>query len=574
MIKRSAVSIERAERVTNLDDQIEFWKTNKHQAIGGEDFGLKFGGKNFAHMLETQKLSREKAGALTLGEDSRRDYIASKWAVPFHLDTTSSVKALKAPVGTGKTSAICVELQRLASLQYPDANGVRWFKALIIRSTYNELRTTTLETWKHWAPDSVCKITTSPYILGKMVLPLPDGTVIKMDLEFASVQDLASAKSLFKGKEPTVIWFNEFPEIRQPVEVLQEAESRLWRYPSIDVAPIRWSGIIADFNPSVIGGDVYNYFQRQEKLDAARPDEPDEVTLYEYPPALLRVANKSDPEDYVKSRWVPNPEADYHRFNNKGYAYWENMVKKYVHDEDYIRSNVEGEWTMGTGNKSCFPSFSRRVHVGQALIDPGGPVLVGSDGGMFPGIVVGQLLAGSLHIKLELVVDDIITEDLLDQYLIPLIKQTYLGNDRWIVYHDPGNDNRASQSKIIPTNIFRSKGFEVGQIKTPDNITKIRHDAVSKFLNRRGGIIIDETCEYLIQAMSGQYQWNMPKTGDPSTKIIKPLKNRYSDIADALQYLCLGLTNNTMNGVNSFNDPREIQDRWGVPLQDNPEFLW
>ena len=557
-------------------DVQSLFKTDHTDTIEPGDFAKKFGGKNFDAML-----NRFYSENRLKNNENQKEYIASKHAVPFHLDTTSSIKALKAAVGTGKSSAVCVEIARLASLQYPDANGIRWFKALIVRGTHNELKTTTLKTWKHWFPPSICKITESPYVHGHMRMPLPDGTEVDLQLEFAALPDVASCSQL-QGREFTVAWINEWPEIKQPIEVLEAIESRLYRYPSVDVAPIRWSGTIIDFNPSAIGGPVNKFFEkaRIQDLDAEADNKPDKksgITLYEYPPALLRIPDKHDPDSYSKADWVPNPDADYHRFNNIGYEYWMNMVKKFSSNEDYIRKNVEGDWTLGSGSKPCFNNFSRRDHAGQTTYDPHAPILLGADGSLKPAILFAQMLDGCLHVHRELIVDDVVTDELLDDFIIPLLNQHYSSNHQRTVYHDPGNNLRSANqqdSRYTPLASWRMRKFQVAHIPHAANRVKPRHDAVNSFLLRRGGIIIHPRCEFLIQAMSGQYQWNKPlgsTLSDLSGVKMAPVKNRHSDVADALQYLCLGLRNNNFNSAASIQD---INKLWGDPVGDGEKFLW
>lgn len=542
-----------------------------------ENFAKAYGGQNFNHMLQTFHRAN-----IEDQDENQRTYIASKHATPFHLDTTSSIKGLKAGVGTGKTSAICVELQRLATLQYPDKNGVRWFKVLAVRGTHNELRTTTLQTWMHWAPQSLCKITVSPYIKGHIRMPLPDGTILDFTIEFESLPDLAACSKL-RGREFTVAWMNELPEIRQPIEVMQEVETRLYRFPSIDVAPIRWSGVLVDFNPSNIGGKVYKFFNRAQVKDMEAGDDEDQksgVKLYEYPSALNRIPNKTDPDSYIKSKWVPNPDADFHKFNNKGYQYWKNMTDRYAHDEDYIRKNVEGKWTLGSGSKPCHKNFSRRDHVGDTLLDKDAPVIIGADGGLKPAIIFAQVILGTLHVQHELIVDDVVTEELLDDYVLPRLAMYYSWARRKVVFHDPGNNNRSANqqdSRFTPLAAWRMRGFEVGHIPVPANKTRIRHDAVNSFLNRRGGVIINPRCEYLVQAMSGQYQWAKPK-GDyeeASTDLLSPLKNRYADIADAFQYLCFGTRGGTIGAGSGSSDTDKQAELWGeAPTLADSGFLW
>lgn len=533
---------------------------------------VKLGGMAFADFVDYLDTEREAAIS-----ESVIKYAASKHAVPFHEDRHSKVKALMSCVGSGKSTACIMELLRLAALQTPDAHGIRWSRVAIIRATYGQLESTTLNTWQTWVPESVCSIIRSPRIRGHIRQTLSDGTIMDMDVRFMAIDD-AKWLSNLQGLELTFFWINEFAELTDPEAVFKVAMSRLNRYPSKHIARTRWSGGLLDYNPPPIQSYPYELFETKQvmqELDDGR--KVPRFKLYKYPPPLLIDRDENDPDDLTLAYFRDNPEADYAFFQDAGFDYWRNLAESFADDDNYIRRMVLGDYTLSASGKPIFTAFNARVHVGITVPDITQRLLIGMDGGLMPALVLGQIVRGQLQIHEELVIDDIDTEKLLDDHLIPLLNTKYNGFQVQISI-DPGNNSRNSVNKMQATMIMNNRKLDSGAtVPVGWNKIKPRHDAVNWFLRRRDGLLINrDACPQLIAALAGNYRWALPKGGKLSSHL-HPVKDRAADIADALQYLGLSLRIGHMAADDyEFIDgvPRERTQTRAADINDGKGFLY
>jgi len=68
----------------------------------------------------------------------------------------SDVCIVKGPVGSGKTTASVFKVLQIAMAQERSPNdGVRYTRPVVLRNTYAELKTTTIQTWKENFPEGV-----------------------------------------------------------------------------------------------------------------------------------------------------------------------------------------------------------------------------------------------------------------------------------------------------------------------------------------------------------------------------------------------------------------------------------
>ncbi len=144
-------------------------------------------------------------------------------------------------MGNGKTVTCMMELERLAWCQAPNSDGVRLSRAVIVRNTTPELRTTTVKTWEDWFDDVICPITKHPIIVGYYQTHIdpdpndpwtetfPDGTTVKMEVYFLAMDKPGDEKKLL-GIEPTFILLNETRELSYKVVI--RARERIGRYPA------------------------------------------------------------------------------------------------------------------------------------------------------------------------------------------------------------------------------------------------------------------------------------------------------------------------------------------------------
>jgi len=114
-------------------------------------------------------------------------YNASPTAAKFHA-SDKPVRGFRGPVGNGKSVCCINEGLRLSFDQWPNIDGVRKSRGVIVRNTGPELRTTVLNTWRQWVPESIAPIVLHPVISCTMHMPIADGTKIEMEVYFLALR--------------------------------------------------------------------------------------------------------------------------------------------------------------------------------------------------------------------------------------------------------------------------------------------------------------------------------------------------------------------------------------------------
>lgn len=481
--------------------------------------------------------------------DKYVEYTASRFAEPFHQDDTSRVKALMSCVGSGKSSACIMELIRLGCLQPPAADGVRYSRTVVIRATYAQLESTTLSTWRFWLPEKICKIKKGTRITGHIHKKLADGTFLDMEFIFMALDSDQWLDNL-QGLEITFFWINEFVELKAPKAVLSHLMSRLGRYPSVLTSKIRWAGGLLDYNPPRINSYAYNLFETDEK--------PDSFSLYKYEPPLIMTPNPDDPDDLGAATYMPNPEADYVRFQNFGYDYWLNYVDDFGSDANRIRRMVLGDYTYVDDGNPVFIRFKQSRHVGKTKQSPNRKLLIGMDGGLTPAAVFAQLIDGQLNIQKTITTDDCTFKELWELYVEPTLLEDYRDFNIQVAL-DKGSDGRSEVDGATIKKYLQDRGVPcwINQIV---NIPP-RLDSVNWFLDRHDGLLIDPNeSSVMIEAMAGGYKWREQR-GDGvmvrERRTVPDKRSPFSHPADALQAITM-----LIRYFNSDNADLSSTDYW------------
>lgn len=169
------------------------------------------------------------------------------------------VRAVVGPVGSGKSSACCVEIARRAAQQQPEHDGVRRSRWAIIRNTYGELRDTTRKTFEQWIPATAGRWREQEFtfeINGK----LRDGTAVEAEVMFRALDRPEDVKKLL-SLELTGAYINEAREV--PKHVLDVLQTRVGRYPSMRDGGPTWFGVWMDTNPWAVGSWGYKLFSQE-----------------------------------------------------------------------------------------------------------------------------------------------------------------------------------------------------------------------------------------------------------------------------------------------------------------------
>ena len=232
------------------------------------------------------------------------------------------VRVIAGPIGGGKSACCSNELVRLALAQAPNADGVRRTKALIVRNTYEQLRSTTFQTWTQWFPDGVWGIWKVSDKTFTMKHTLPDGTKLHAEVMFMPMDtpdDIRRALSL----ELTFLWINEWRELHP--EVVDGLLSRLRRFPKEGA-----TRSCAIFDTNMPDMDTWHF----DKME----NPPENWSIYQQPPAVLSY------EEYVLQEGEePDEESGVTGCNNT--KFWVNpRADNLDHlDKQYYPGNIPGK---------------------------------------------------------------------------------------------------------------------------------------------------------------------------------------------------------------------------------------
>lgn len=441
-------------------------------------------------------------------------------------------RALRGPVGSGKSVCCCVEIFRRALQQKKSKDGIRHSRWAVIRNTNPQLKTTTIKTWLDWFPeDQWGKFTWSVPYTHRITRSDLDLEVIFLALD--RPEDVKKLLSL----ELTGIWINEAREI--PKSIIDACTMRVGRFPSMKDGGCTWTGVIADTNAPeedhwwpIMAGDipVPDHIPKEEAKMLVKPDN---WNFYTQPAGMVEVKD----EEGSVTDYTPNVNAE--NRNNMRSDYYPNIVRGKT--KSWIDVYVMNRLGSIKDGKPVYPMFAATVHVAKEEIPvaAGLPVYIGLDFGLTPACVIGQKVRGRWLLLQEIVAFDmgiVKFTEVLRQELT-----TRYPTNEIIIFGDPAGDFRAQTDESTPFQILRGAGLNARP--APSNDVSLRLESVSAPLGRmvdgQSGLLVDFRCRQLIKGFEGGYQYKRINVSGERYDD-KPEKNHFSHIHDALQYLMLG----------------------------------
>lgn len=460
-------------------------------------------------------------------------------------NSNAYIRMLIGPAGSLKTSWCFNEILRLACLQEPDAEGIRRTRWVVIRNTFEVLKRATMETAKINIPPPLVRYTegNSPNAKGRFLLG--DGTSVDLEIEFLAV-DTVDVLGKLLGYDYTGAVLDELTELDE--EIIMAAARRAGRYPPAKMSPVSWFGAFGATNGPLESHWLYKWHVGNTSDDFKKTRTTIERELgrpyfeiFQQPPALLR-------PDETHDEWRPNPLAENVHNLPGGYGYYFAMLGG---DEQKIAAYVEGKFSKMVKGKVVFPEFSEKAHVvDEAKIPPLGShyLLLGCDFGRTPvTLVATETTDGTVVILDEITGSDMSVDKLFEDKVIPTIKRRYPKSKVRQAWGDPAGSIGGQATEASPFSTIRAKGIDI-DAPTTNNQYEQRLDAVRWFLERTGKngkskLRISSRCQLLIKALREGYIYEQVSRGSTLTRET-PTKSHIdwtSDLADALQYLCLGL---------------------------------
>ena len=454
---------------------------------------------------------------------ARTDQQSTKKAISFNYSATPTaryfhaskarVKGILGAVGSSKSVTCCMEMFSKAMAETPGPDGVRKTRWLVVRSTFPELKTTTIKTFMEWFGDMGTLTFDSP-IRYSCILPLADGTTLDWEVWFKPIDGSQESLDSLRSLEITGAFLNEAHEFAP--EVYDLLRGRIGRFRPHKEQDPAWTGLLLDSNYGSNASPLRDYVVNT----------PDGWEFFEQPPAVLW--------NHADSKWEVNPYAENLQHLPGGVKYYEFQLAGMK--EHNIRQLLACQWATPRSSKPVYPEFNSRTHVykGRMLPDPKLPICIGMDFGLHAAATIGQLTpTGGLRILDEVWDDDIDLESFLEKALTPKLYKDYRGIPVEVC-GDPAGQGRSSLDKRTPFMVLKAKGFTA--FPAPTNALVLRRDAMKGFMERVDGLMINPQCERLVEGMSGAFGYKRMPDGTYSNEVIK---NVHSHINESAEYLAL-----------------------------------
>lgn len=462
------------------------------------------------------------------------------------------------PYGSGKTTTCFAKIWSSIALQ-PLVNGTRKARWAVVRDTYQQLETNVLNSWFTWFPKTrdnwngreMC------HRLRYRMVAL-DGSppeIWELEMYFRAMGD-QKAEAVLKGLELTGLWLNETDTLDKAV--LRFGLPRTGRYPSAKDGGCGWSGVIADFNAPDIDNWTYEVFV-DKKLGL------DDATEKALKAALGPRYGVGFHEQPGGRSVDPEPE----NLRNLEAGYYEKLMIGLSPAD--IRRFVDNQFGAVYNGQPVFPEYNDDFHCAKEPLKPipGIPIYAGLDGGRTPSLVFGQRLAsGQIRTINEVVVFDpsAKTETLerMGSYSFGEIVGTFWAENYghcefggiwgdpaiWYGGTDNRNDDRMSWIKEFEDGFKATAHFKVKVKPAPvdgnrlsPRLEAVRSGLVHNAAGGEPGQLISPTCSMLRRGFKGRYVILRESLSNGSGRFqSKPLKDDYSQVHDAKQYLDLGLT--------------------------------
>lgn len=460
------------------------------------------------------------------------------------------------PYGSLKTTAGIAKILYHASRMAPCTDGVKRSRAVWVRNTREQLRDTSIPDFLKWFPDGVA----GSYLKTELKYLLRVGN-IECEVLFRGLDDADDVRRLLALQASFGI-LDEFREIDP--SIFEALQGRLGRYPDGMLVPHR-----PEWGTDTKGNPIQGCVTEDGKLNAhlwGMSNPPDLDTFWED-----FLSNPPANTDIIIQPSGLSPEADWIQFLPPDY--YENLAEG--KGEDWIDVYIHAKFGKSLSGQPVFRAFKREQHVAQNPLKHNPisttPIIIGLDIALNPAAVIGQMGPdGRLFVLDALHASGMGVLRFLREKLKPLLTTKYPGC-RVLVVVDPSGTRRMDTDEETVVKIVKAEGLYVKPART--NRLPPRIASVDNFLTRlvdgKPAILFDPNVTELIKAMAGKYRYKTKKPGtrDEQTADEPEKLHPWSDLADALQYLCLHADNGTVMGAQLTSQRREVKPapfRWAA----------
>jgi terminase large subunit-like protein len=457
-----------------------------------------------------------------------RNYVAHPTIAEFH-KSIKDYRLIIGPVGSGKSSAMCVELfRRSCEQRVAHGTNLRKFKFAIVRNTFREIRDTTLKTWQYWFGDLPVsyKITELTHFIHA---PLQDGTFLHGEVLFRALDTEDDVRKLL-SLELTGAWMNECREIRKTI--VDALYDRVGRYPSIEEGGCTWSGIIGDTNPPDTESWLYQF---------AEVDCPENYGIFKQPGGLIETSTGKFEANPLAEN-TENLEPDYYTKRIEGRSI------------DHIRVYYCAKYGFLTDGMAVIPEYHGHLHNRETKYNPHLALYVGVDFGLTPAATIAQRKTNGAWVVLGEITTDRMGAERFGLALRSHLRETYpdISLDSLRMFGDPAGNSPAQTDERTPFDILQNLGFPIQPAPTNEWVPRRESIALclTRIIDGEPGLVVNgNTCPRTHKGLLGAYCLRKLKVSGLDRYSMKPEKNIYSHPVESLMYLLCGA--GEMRGIGS-----------------------
>lgn len=451
-------------------------------------------------------------------------------AAAFMGDTTSIVRTLRGPVGSGKTVTCIFDALRNASAMPVCKDGRIRFKLSVVGQTYGQLERNLYSTWKDWLPEDGGDWTEAEFKGGGGRFAthriewdvLREGRRVTVEFQaiFAAIGEMA-VEQFMRGFEPTAFWLFEIDLL--PKAVLDTALTRLGRFPRReDIAgdvPYR-AYVVGDLNAPDIDSWYYRLFE-------------------ESPPPGFR--------QYVQPSGL-SPRAE--NLSNLQPGYYARQMAMLGHNKHLVKRMVLNEFAPSLDGEPVYADdYSDDVHYAREPLEvlQNVPLEIGLDAGLQrPAGILGQQSSKGQFRVLAEIVPGRCSPRRFAEAVKRVVAERAPGRRIDMGWADPAGFSGADKEDgdlAWAETVMLELGCPIEP--APAQELDLRLGAVKdelSYMIEAGvpALIIDPSCKILRKGFASHYRYRRERVGNTERTSDKPEKNDFSHPHDALQYWLLG----------------------------------
>ncbi|MEL6288571.1 MAG: hypothetical protein AAFQ35_07310 [Pseudomonadota bacterium] len=444
-------------------------------------------------------------------------------AQAFLNDRETKVRALMGPQGSGKTGTCAFDLLSNAAQMPVCKDGVRHFRAITVRETYNDLYATTIPSWWDWVPKSMGRWDgpTGRPASHKLDFELPGAGPLRFEMHFLALGDRRVEDAL-RGYEFTAAWLNEMDLVRP--DVMTYVVGRIGRFP-----PQRWFAERTNFRRFVIGD-----------------------------------LNAPDTDNYCYTDFVEHPKSGYKLYRQPGGrspgaenlqnlvpGYYDDQAELNAHQPWWIKRFIDSEFGYSRDGRPVYEEFNDEVHVAPHALTyrRGIPVRIGLDQGFNAAAVFSQWMPDGqwrvIHEIEALGSGPRTFARLIAQHLAEHCGDCPIER----IYCDPAGfagSSREGENDLQAWAEILQRELQMPIYPSPSQAIAVRLQAVREMLTHQidgkfPSFLLSPACPRLRRGFNADYRYRQLAVGKYARLENRPDKtNGFSDVQDALQCAVLG----------------------------------